>query len=140
MSDPWVDLFEGSLNFHLQPYSGTPGERSVFVNRNPAVGESTHYGDRTSTESVPTYARIALLPNFAVNTRTLILTGMGGAETEAAAEFLLAPDFLQHLPAELRARLDPLPRRLEILLQTSRVGTTVGHAEPVAWRADSGNR
>lgn len=136
LSDPWVDLYEDSLNFHLQKYSGMPAsERSIFENRRPRSGEAPLYGDRQNVPGKATYARIALVPNFDVNTRTLILTGMGGAETEAAAEFLLASDFVQRLPSELRARLDPLPPHVEILLRTSRVGTTAGRSEVVAWRA-----
>jgi hypothetical protein len=135
LSNPWVDLYEDSLNFRLQPYSGMlPPMRSAFENRHPTAGERAVYGDRKGGDTL-TYARIALLPNFEANTRTLILTGMAGAETEAAANFLLASDFLERLPRELRAKLSPLPPQVEILLGTNRVGTDVGRTQVVAWRA-----
>jgi hypothetical protein len=131
LSDPWVDLYEDSLNFHLQNYS--PEFRSGFENRHPKPGERPIYGDLRTGDPL-TYARIALLPNFEANTRALLLTGMGGAETEAAADFLLAPDFVQRLPAELRSRLTPVSSHLEILLSATRVGPTVARTDVVAWR------
>jgi len=130
LSNPWVDLYEDSLNFHLRPFTAGTG----FENRRPKPGERTSYGDTQGGDKL-TYARIAVLPNFEAGTRALILTGMGGPETEAAAQFLLASDFLEQLPPQLRAQLGAPPPYLEILLSASRVGTTVGRTQIVAWRA-----
>jgi hypothetical protein len=130
LSNPWTDLYEGSLNFHLRPFTAGTG----FENRRPKPGERTSFGDTQGGDKL-TYARIALLPNFEAGTRVLILTGMGGAETEAAAQLLLAPNFLEQLPPQLRAQLGTPPPHLEILLSASRVGTTVGRTQIVAWRA-----
>lgn len=141
LSDPWVELYEDSLNFHLRPFTAGSG----FENRRPKLGERPSYGD-TQAGDTRTYARIALLPNFEAGTRALILTGMGGPETEAAAQFLFAPNFFDQLPAQLRSQLHRIPSHLEILISASRVGAAVGRTQVVAWRASeeagppSGNR
>ena len=135
-SNPWVDLYEESLNFQLEPLV-LRNTRRPFGNRHPEPGEKTRYGDAQDGDT-RTYARIALLPNFEGKTRTLILTGMSGAETEAAASFLLAPDFTDRLPAPLRSRLNPIPEYVEILLGTHRVGPEIGKTEVVAWRTSFG--
>jgi hypothetical protein len=130
LTDPWIDLYEDSLNFHLRPFTVGSG----FENRHPKPGERASFGDGQDGDKL-TYARIALLPNFEAGTRVLILTGMGGPETEAAAQFLLAPNFLEQLPPQLRAQLGAPPSHLEMLLSASRVGRTVGRTQIVAWRA-----
>ena len=129
LSNPWIDLYEERMNFHLRVFTEGVG----FENRHPKPGEPEVYGDPSSGDDL-TYARIALLPNIDTPTRALVLTGMGGPETEAAALLLLSPNLLEQLPAELQAQLRELPRQLEILLSASRVGTAVGRTQIVAWR------
>jgi hypothetical protein len=129
LSNPWIDLYEDNMNFHLRAFTAGTG----FENRHPKPGEQKVYGDTERGDNL-TYARISLLPNFEAATRALVLTGMGGPETEAAALFLLSPNLLEQLPAELREQLRTLPPQLEILLSASRVGTAVGRTQVVAWR------
>ncbi len=86
------------------------------------------------------YARIVLMKNFEAGTHVLILTGQGGAETEAIAQMLLAPNFLEQLPVELRAQLRVPPSYLEILLSAQRIGTSVSRTQVVAWRTSENGR
>jgi hypothetical protein len=129
LSNPWFDLYEPSLNFHLR----TSREGANFENRRPQAGESGSYGLELGKVG-PTYARVALLPNFQANTRVLMLTGVGSPETEAAAEFVLDPNLLEHVPAGLREHLRTAPEHLEILLGITRVGRVAGSVQVVAWR------
>jgi hypothetical protein len=129
LSNPWIDLYEDRVNFHLRTFP----EGSGFENRHPKPGERSVYGDADGADK-PTYARIVLLPNFELGTRALILTGMGGAETEATAQLLLAPNFMEQLPPELRSQLGVMTPYLEILISASRVGISVGRTQVVAWR------
>lgn len=130
LSNPWIDLYEDRLNFHLRAFT----EGTGFENRHPQPGERASYGDPKGGDKL-TYARVALLRNFEPGTRALVLTGMGGPETEAAAERLLDPDFLKQLPPQLRAQLRTLPSHVEILLSARRVGRIVEDTQVVAWRA-----
>jgi hypothetical protein len=63
-----------------------------------------------------------------------MLTGTGSPETEAAAEFVLDPNFVSLVPPELREHLRAAPEHLEILLRTSRVGRVAGSVKVAAWR------
>jgi hypothetical protein len=129
LSNPWAELYEPSLNFHLRIASQGGG----FENRRPGPGERGAYGGGPGGDGL-TYARIALLPNFQPNTRVLMLTGTGSPETEAAAEFVLDPNFVSLVPPELREHLRAAPEHLEILLRTSRVGRVAGSVKVAAWR------
>jgi hypothetical protein len=133
LSNPWIELYEPSLNFRLRSFE----QGGKFENRQPQPGEEKLYGlygDRRAPDG-PTFARIALLPNFQPGTRVLILTGMGSPETEAAADFVLDPDLLSKVPPELAKRLATPPAHLEILLSTTRIGRVAGAAKVIAWRA-----
>jgi len=131
LSNPWVDLYEDRMNFHLRPFTVGDG----FENRQPKPGERKVYGDAGDR-----YARIVLMKNFEAGTHVLILTGQGGAETEAVAQMLLAPNFLEQLPGELRAQLRVPPAYLEILLSAQRIGTSVSRTQVVAWRTSENAR
>jgi hypothetical protein len=128
-SNPWVDLYEHRLNFHLRTLNKGRG----FENRSPKSGEAASYGEMPSEGGLQ-YARIALLTNPEPATRTLIITGMGMPETEAAAMFALAPDFLERLPSELRRELHTLPHGLELLLSATRVGVNAFQTQVEVWR------
>jgi hypothetical protein len=130
LTNPWVELYESRLNFRFHG----PGETRGFENRRPQPGERPVYGEGGEL----TYARIALLSNFQPETRVLILTGMGSPETEAAAEFVLDPKFLDLIPPDLARKLRNPPSHLEILLATNRLGRTAGSVRVAAWRISDG--
>jgi hypothetical protein len=132
LSNPWIGLYEQSLNFRLRPAN----QGGNFENRHPRPGEEKIYGDLRALDGV-TFARIALLPNFQPGTRVLILTGMGSPETEAAADFVLDPNFLNSVPPELARQLIAPPAHVEILLSTTRVGRVAGAVKVAAWRVSN---
>ncbi|MDX2179083.1 MAG: hypothetical protein SFV18_05780 [Bryobacteraceae bacterium] len=87
-SNPWVELFEGSLNFHFAP--------GGIANRAPRAGESALYspqGNADGPHSGP--VRIAMLPNLSGTGRVLSLAGLSMEGTEAAVEFVTDPGRLE---------------------------------------------
>lgn len=80
-SNPWVEMFEGRLNFQYQRH-GESGQ-TQFVNRDPREGELPIYKDSSGQ-----YAHVALVPNSEGDGRVLILAGANNTGTEAAGEFI----------------------------------------------------
>jgi hypothetical protein len=87
-SNPWVQLFQGQLNF--QEAEGLVGvDSKEFVNKNPRPGEQKSYvGLQFTGTTGEDYADIALLPSPQNGTAILILQGLQQEGTEAAGRFL----------------------------------------------------
>ncbi len=83
--NPWVTLFEGSLNFKEDDEMVNRGEK-YFFNKNPQPGEEARY--RWSPTVGTSYATIVLLPNEARTGNVLILQGLDQAGTEAGGMVL----------------------------------------------------
>jgi hypothetical protein len=92
--DPWVQLFDRTLNFQVVVDPST--HRTRIVNRHPRPGEQSEYYNFTdpSTKTVVCYARLAYLPGLSPSNRVLLAGGPHAASTQAASLFLTRPDSL----------------------------------------------
>ncbi len=92
--DPWVQLFDRTLNFQIVVDPVT--HRAHFVNRRPRPGEQSEYNNFTdpSTKTDVCYARLAYLPGLSPGNRVLLAGGPHNASTQAASLFLTRSDSL----------------------------------------------
>jgi hypothetical protein len=94
-ANPWVELFDGYGRFRV----GYDAQARVNVvkNRDPGPGEKPFYvevGDATEHEA---FGVIRYLPSLDGQSSSLLVGGTSKAGTEAAAEFLLGPEFPKFL-------------------------------------------
>ncbi len=127
-SNPWVSLFEGSLQF---PRSMTFG-KLCFENRHPQPGEQQLYcSEEQKDEGGTVYGRISLIHNGNRRGRVLIIGGTDMEGTEAAGNFLLNSQSIPQVLKVLKANsLKDLPD-FDLLLKTRSVGGT-GRAPQIA--------
>lgn len=94
-ANPWVDLFEGYGRFHV----GYDAQAKVNVveNRNPGPGEKPLYVEVGDASEHLAYGVIRYLPSLDGQSSSLLVGGTSKAGTEAAAEFLLGPEFPKFL-------------------------------------------
>ena len=130
-TDPWVALFDHSMEFSLEYTSAV--DESFIVNRSPKIGEQKIYRNSAAGTSGPTYGVIAYLPSLDGSGNVLILQGLNMAGTEASAEALFNPRLIQ--PAlKLATAKDGSLRPFEFLIETSSVGATSPQAHILATR------
>ena len=121
-SNPWVQLFQGQLNF--QESEGLVGAGpKEFVNKAPRPGEKKAYvGLRFTGTEGEDYADIALLPSPANGTSILILQGLQQEGTEATGRFLADPNQRLVLREALGFSSDPKSKVwFEALIRTKAV-------------------
>ncbi len=92
--DPWVQLFDRTLNFQIVVDPVT--HRAHIVNRRPRPGEQSEYYNFAdpSTKTDVCYARLAYLPGLSPGNRVLLAGGPHNASTQAASLFLTRSDSL----------------------------------------------
>ena len=128
-SNPWVDLFEGSLNFTVE-YD--PNRFVSFIrNRAPAAGEEAIYTSPPAPDPNSGYSVVAYLPNPEQAGKVLIIAGTGSEATEGAGEFVTSEDQLANFQKLLH--VTPLPY-FEVLLKTTHLNGTPLDAKIVAYR------
>jgi hypothetical protein len=93
--NPWVQLFEGRLNFRTL---ATPGSVvSELQNMNPRGGEPELYLAHSENGVQVSYLRVAVLPNLAGTGHVVLLGGVSGGTMEAACSFLSRPGSLDEI-------------------------------------------
>ena len=144
-ANPWVELFDGYGRFRV----GYDAQAKVNVveNRDPGPGEKPLYvevGDATEHEA---FGVIRYLPSLDGQSSSLLVGGTSKAGTEAAAEFLLGPEFPKFL--NTLARGEAAPPHFELLLSARNLNgssyqSTVDllspvdeHRRPIAPSADN---
>jgi hypothetical protein len=138
-ANPWVELFESSLNFRFLYDSKT--QRPGFRNLNPLPGEkSVYWREGDSAQGGETYCVISFVPNAAHNGGVLIIEGATGEGTEAAAEFTTNPELSEEMLKSIHAIDHDRVRYFEVLLKSGTLGGTSERAEIVAYRLLSGAR
>src|ERR1017187_308923 len=132
-SNPWVDLFEGSLNFTTEYDSN----RSIDYIRNkaPAAGGQEIFAPAPSP-SPGGYCVVAYLPNPQQPGKVLILAGTDSAATEGAGDFLTSEDQLSRFQKLLHVTTLPY---FEVLLKTSNLNGTPIDSKIVAYRTYPGS-
>jgi hypothetical protein len=128
-SNPWVDLFENSLNFTVE-YD--PNRFVSFVkNRAPQAGEQEVYTSPPAPNGPSGYSIAAYLPNPDQNGKVLIVAGTSSEATEAAGEFLTSEEQLARFQKTLHVTKLPY---FEVLLKTTHLSGTPIDATIVAYR------
>lgn len=128
-SNPWLELFEDSLNFQTV-FEEAPRHAS-FVNRKPLAGEDPAYHDDWTTVA---YCRLAYLPNPRGTGSAVLISGTMIAATESGGEFITDERRVTALRNALGLRPgDRLPY-FEALVRTRIVNATVSSYELVAVR------
>jgi hypothetical protein len=119
-SNPWMEVFERSLNFHFvnKPQEG----RSWILNTKPLQGESATYENTTRNITHDTYAVIAFLPNLSKSGHVLIVEGLDGPGTQAAVDLLLQGDQLVRVLKQA-TRPDGTLGGFEVLLAATSLDT-----------------
>jgi len=132
-SNPWVDLFEGQLNFDVgyDPLTS----RNFVVNKHPSDKEQAEYEGQTGPSLVFGYSVVAYLPNLTHTGEVLILEGTDSHATAAAGEFVTSEQSLAKLKQQFTGSRFPY---FEVLLKTSNVTGTPFNSEIVAMRTYPG--
>jgi hypothetical protein len=123
-SNPWQQLFEGRLNFKVNPPGVSPG---AVMNSSPKAGESAIY---SPTDPVG-YCVVAYLPNPDRGTRALLIEGTSSEATEAGGNFLLSEEEFSGFEKTIHSNGMPY---FEVLLKTSQARGTPITASVVAYR------
>jgi hypothetical protein len=130
-SDPWVELFQKSLNFEFD-YEPHPNA-SFIVNKHPIAGESSVYSNDATAPSHRTYAVVALVPNLNNNGWILIVEGLTMAGTQAATDTLFNREEMRSVLEKAAAgngKLQPF----ELLIETRSFGSNSPQANIIASR------
>jgi hypothetical protein len=133
-SNPWVELFEGQMNFQYV-YEG-PHAKTMIRNVNPQAGEQPLYrADQASERRIPEgYCIIARLPNLSAKGKAMLIAGTETEATEAGGEFITSDASLTQLRRGLKlGQREPFPD-FEALLGTTRVGGASPTARLIAVR------
>jgi hypothetical protein len=131
-SNPWVNLFEGNMNFTLA-YDQNRAATEVH-NRAPMAGEQAVYIPPAGAEPASGYAIIAYLPNPEQKGRVILIEGTVSEATAAAGDFLTSEERLSGLQELFHVKRLPY---FEILLKTTHVNGTPLDANVIAYRISS---
>ncbi|MGA3237528.1 MAG: hypothetical protein ABSG03_14625 [Bryobacteraceae bacterium] len=131
-TNPWVELFEDSLNFDFR---WNPNEDYNYcVNRSPRPGEAAEYHPTDSGEMREVYGGVAFLPTPQRRGNALLILGTSMAGSEIAAEFItnerLCSTLVERLIREAKGKLP----YFEVLLKTTSIAAQAGRVEVVAYR------
>ena len=131
-ANPWVELFEDSMNFEFRWDPNT--DYNYCVNRSPRLGEAVEYHPTVSGETRVVYGGVAFLPTPQRRGNALIILGTSMAGSEISAEFItnerLCSSLLDRLTQESKGKLP----YFEVLLKTTSIAAQAGRVEIVAYR------
>jgi hypothetical protein len=130
-SNPWVELFEKTLNFQFY-YEPHPNA-SHIVNRSPQAGELSVYANDATGPSHRTYAVIGFVPNLNNTGWVLLVEGLTMAGTQAAVDTLFNRGVMRPVLAQFR-NADGSLNSFEILIETRSFGSDAPQASIVSTR------
>ena len=132
-SNPWVELFFQKLNFRHE--FDFKESRARIRNQSPLPGESAVYlAGAPGDDSNDLYSTIAFLPNLDGTGNVLIVSGTGSVGTEAAGDLLFNPNLASQMVRQLHLQKDGHLRYFEVLVRSSRLGSTSQGLQVVAHR------
>lgn len=121
--DPWVQLFDHSLNFQIE--TGGDNRSAHIVNREPRRGEKREYWNFVDpSQTTICYARIAYLPGLTPGSRVLLAGGPHTASTQAASLFLTNTDSVQQLCHLFHVRRPEQLPWFELLVEARALGNS----------------
>lgn len=97
-SDPWIQLFEGNLSLH---WKYDPTAKAFFPIDTTTPGDENRYHALEDIKTREGYATISFLPNLGGTGNVLIVSGTGGAATDAVMDWLMDEHSLQLLRGKL---------------------------------------
>jgi hypothetical protein len=128
---PWIELFEGRMNFVL--VKDQQKDSFVVFNRSPRAGESARYEVNHLDPQHKIYGLIALEPNLEGSGQILILEGTSMAGTESAADFVFDDARLLPFLEKIKTRGGTIPY-FELLLQANSMNGSASQSEILAYR------
>lgn len=131
--DPWVRLFDRSLNFQIEAQRGS--NLTHIVDRQPRPGEKDIYANHVDgSGTAVSYARVAYVPGLTPGSKVLLAGGPSDYSTESACRFLTGPSAL----AMVRGRFHVAPNQqipyFELLIETRALQDSPWEADIVAAR------
>jgi hypothetical protein len=133
-SNPWVSLFEPSMNFHFR--GNLSSGFATIVNQNPRPGEQREYEMLEHDAEQTVYGHIAYRPNLDHVGHVLILEGLTVAGTETAADFLFNEDRLKPFLKSIEQKDGHIPH-FEVVLRSSSLSGQSSQTEIVAYRVEN---
>ena len=97
-SNPWIQLFESNMTLR---WEYDPTEKVYYPVDTTSPDQRAQYKAVEGSKTRDGYATIALLPNLDGTGNTLILSGTGGAVTDAVMEWLTEETSLEQLRSRL---------------------------------------
>jgi len=129
--NPWVELFDDKLNFHLL-FDGLNRSMRV-VNRHPQRGEPPTYVFQEDPDHKLGYGYIALTDNMEGNGKVLLIEGTSMAGVDAAVCFLFDEKKMAPIIAGARTSQGKLSN-FEVLLEAPFLKSNAGNVSLVATR------
>jgi hypothetical protein len=138
-SNPWVELFEPSMNFVLAYRAGVGGP--CLLNKSPKRGEPKYFSMPSSLEvhgaeekSIDSYALAALVPNPSGHGMAVIVEGLSMEGTEAAGELITNLDRFGTLLRQIGFKKEGPVQPFEMLLKLTAVAGGYGQSELCTYR------
>lgn len=132
-SNPWVELFENSLNFRSRFDEKT--RTSYFDNVAPKDKEQETYEVKWDRLG---YCRVAYLPNLDATGSVLLISGTDYSSTDAGAEFITSERWVRQLLAALGTKTGGDVPHFEVLLRAQLVLGAAPSFEMIAYRLSKG--
>ena len=133
-SDPWVELFESSMNFTFR--NDLAAGTTSMTNRHPLAGEPASFPMLNNDPNHTVYGLVAYLPNLTHTGHVLIVEGETMAGTQTASEFLLNDAHLLPFLTSIQNKDGSIPH-FEVLIRSSSLGGESSKIERVAFRTDA---
>ena len=129
-SNPWVEVFQQSLNFTFDFEAGG----MVINNKQPHDGEAKRFllANPKMANPAQGFATVAFLPNPAATGKTLIISAADVPGTESAIHFLMSETLWE--PFFRKIAVNGAVPWFEVVLAYRRLSNSSGNVEPVAWR------
>jgi hypothetical protein len=129
--NPWVEIFDGKLNFHLL-FNSLDHSMKV-INRHPQKGEQPAYVYQTDPNYALGYGYIALTDNLEGNGKVLLIEGTGYTGVDASLSFLFNDKKMAPIMAQAKDSHGKL-QNFEVLLQAPFIKYSAGDVTVVATR------
>lgn len=133
-SNPWVELFESSMNFTFR--NDLAAGTTSMVNRHPQPGEEAVYPMLSNDPEHTVYGLVAYRPNLTRTGHVLIVEGETMAGTQTASEFLLDDTHLLPFLKAIQKKDGTIPH-FEVLIRSSSLGGESSRIDRVAYRVDA---
>lgn len=138
-SNPWVEIYEPSLNFELaqDPQTGAP----MFRDRSPQPHEAVAYAipamfdtERTEEREFTSYAVVALLKGCGNRGLTVLTEGLNMQATQAAGDMVTDPQRLDALLRSIGHKPGTNVAPFEALIQITSLPAEYDNPKVVAFR------